>query len=49
MTFKCIHCEEDIHGVVAIHGGEFMHHRCAGVYVLAKVAKTEEIEEEIEK
>ena len=45
MVFRCIYCKESIHGVAAIHHGEFIHHRCAEAY--NELIKEETKEEEI--
>jgi len=42
MDFKCAHCEEVINSVVAIHHGEFVHHRCSEAFKKEK----EDLEEE---
>ena len=44
MVFNCIYCKEPIHGVAAIHHGEFIHHRCAEAY--NELKKEEDIETE---
>ena len=39
MTFTCIHCGEPIHGVAAVHNGNFIHHRCTKDYERTKAIK----------
>ena len=46
MDFKCAHCDEVIHSVVAIQHGEFVHHRCSVAFKKEKETLKEEIIEE---
>ena len=47
MIFRCIYCNEPIHGVAAIHHGEFIHHRCAKAYNELKKEDMDAEKEEI--